>query len=49
MRTISQDKGNFLTKGNTNGVYNFMQRNVNQSSRDRFNRPPYYMTVGKKK
>lgn len=48
MRTISQDKGSFLTKGNTNGQYDQMQRNVNPKSREKFNTKPYYMTVGKK-
>ena len=46
MRTINNDKGSFATKGNTNGTYDYMQRNVSDVSKARFSQKPYYMTAG---
>ena len=50
MRTIVDDGGSFTTHGNSNGVYDQMQKNVKQESRERFNRKPWYLEcMGRKK
>lgn len=48
MRTIVNDKGEFTTMGNSNGVYAFLERNVNEQSRKRFQTKPYYMVAAEK-
>lgn len=48
MRTITDAKNDFVTRGNTNGVYNFLERNVKNEARATFNRKPWYLTVNEK-
>ena len=49
MRSIADDKGSFTTHGNSNGVYDQMEREaINASSKstaakERFNRKPWYL------
>lgn len=51
MRSINDDKGSFTTKGNTNGVYNNMEREAGHVSKKsmeakaRFERKPWFVTA----
>lgn len=54
MRTIANDKGSFTTQGNTNGVYNNMERGLGDhtkksaAARARFDRKPWYVIAAEK-